>query len=852
MRTSTVALACLALCGWLAPVTAEAGDTPSAVEVTVRLELASRAELTPDRVKYAVFPGGRRCAFTFCGCQQPKTIEALTKLGFRTTVYCEPGMAAEALRALEAAGADVGIRIWGGKGTYASHIGANTVQEAFDAVATSRIVLRAKCRGPLACGAIGGHYSPASFPIDRSPENRAGFGYAYHDANYLLLSDNKPYMIYLGREGERLLAHRENFDNRLDSRNVPNEMIYYQLLANQFRGTLQRAERGQVVRFTLRDFKAVDLDECAAIIGPYGTHEGIWHASEAEVGANEYARNKVHVKGAKAEGDVAEVVLGIEEDTFPPFLLTPLPLALPASVKVKRATVAGIECAVTQREEGTVVDVPLGKALGGGLKMTVRPAAPDMTAPDRMELALTLENASEQAIKAARLRWVGSIGFRVEGGPAAPFDLPPDGKLQATASAVTTRHARFGITPFQAVVAAEGGRVFMAGFEIVVAPRLRVAVDPMQRIPMIPGRHQHFLVHVDNKRSTRPGGPPDTLISHKAGPCKGTVALELPKGMAASPAEQPFELGEHDERTLVFKVRNESWSDAEEMVRPVIRFAGEKEAVAVLFPGTTVIRDEAKLYAEPFDELGLIAEAAWDDKAKNGRFDRSRGNPAAHFYPGHRAAYHNEGVKGWCMNSQGVCQIHDTFRNIDYWEGTACFWVRKDPSKRNEMTYVPDRAVTAKLACGRSNDGETLFCAGLVQNVASSDSGLTLRRFRSWQGKPGYLQLTYQLMGRRLIACQAGPFEWSETWRHVACLWSVPQRRLELYLDGKLAAKADPGEGDWHASPWDTGGPSGWPLILISSDHGLWSGTCRDEVAIYNRPLTPEQIQANLAKAKSP
>ncbi|HUT35187.1 MAG TPA: LamG-like jellyroll fold domain-containing protein [Planctomycetota bacterium] len=852
MRMRTVVLACLVLCGGRGVGAGEAGGAAPTLDVRVRLELASKGELTASDVTLAAFPGGKRCAFTFGGCRQPATIAALTKLGFRTTVYCGPGTPAETLRALEAAGADIGIDIWGGKGTYASHIGANTVQEAFDAVATSRIVLRAKCDGALACGAIGGHYSPQSFPTDRSPENRAGFGYAYHDANYLLLSDNKPYMVYLDRERPKLLAHRENFDNRLDSRNVPNELIYYQLLANQFRGTLQRAERGQVVRFTLRDFKAADLDECAAIIGPYGAHEQIWHASEADIGANEYARNKVRVKSVKAEGDVAEVVLAIEEDTFPPFLLTPLPLALPASVKVRKATVAGVECAVTQREEGTVVDVPLQKALGGGLKMTVRPAAPDMTAPDRMELTLTLENASGEPIKAARLRWVGSIGFRVEGGPAAPFDLPPKGKLQTTATAATTRDARFGVTPFQAIVAAEPDRVLMAGFEVVVAPRLRVAVDPMQRVPMVPGRHQHFLVHVDNKRSTRSGGPPDTLISHKAGPCKGTVGLELPKGMTASPAEQPFELGEHEERTLVFKVQNESWGDVEEMVRPVIRFAGEEQAVAVLFPGTTVIRDKAKLHVEPFDELGLIAEATWDDRAKNGRFDRCRGNPAAHFYPGHRAAYHNEGVKGWCMNSQGVCQIHETFRNIDYWEGTACFWVRKDPSKRNEMTYVPDPAATAKMACGRSNDGETLFCAGLVQSVASSDSGLTLRRFRSWQGKPGYLQLTYQLMGRRLVACQAGPFEWSETWRHVACLWSVKERRLELYLDGKLAAKAEPGEGEWHAAPWDTGGPSGWPLILISSDHGLWSGTCRDEVAIYNRALTPEQIRVNMAKAKSP
>jgi len=843
----------LAVTVWMAMGVLGAEAPPAAVgrlSVKVRLQLASKAELKVSDIKLAPFPGGRRCAFTFCGCKEPRTLAALTKLGFRTSVYCDPGASAESLRALEAAGADIGISIWGGKGTYASHIGGNTIQEAFDAVATSRRVLRAKCAGPLACGAIGGHYSPEHFPIDRSPENRSGFGYAHHDANYLLLSDNKPYMVYLGRQRSRPLALRENFDNRIESSRVPNELIYYQILANQFRGTLLRAEKGQIVRFTLRDFKADDLDECATILGPYGRHEQIWNASEAEIGANEYVREKARVEEVKAVGDEAEITLGLEEDTFPPFLLTPLPLELPAAVKLARATVDGIECTVTARDEATCLDVPLQKALSG-CEMTLQTAAPDMTVPDRMELTLAIENASDQPLKAARLRWVGSVGFSVTGGEGEAFDLPPRGERESKAVAATSRDARFGITPFQAVVTADGGRVFLAGFEAVVAPRLRVEVDPMQRIPMLKGRTQHFLVHIDNLKSSRPGGPPDTLISHKAGPCKGSVALDLPPGMTAIPAEQPFALGERESKTLVFKVQNDAWGEDLVMVKPVIRFAGEAEPAAVLFPGTTVIRDEKKLHYEPFDAQGLIAEATWDDNARNGRFDRSRGNPAPHFYPGHRAAYNNEGVKGWCMNSQAVCQIHDTFRNIDFWEGTACMWVRKDPFKRNEMTYVPDPAATAKMLCGRSNDGETLFSAGLVQNAASSNSGLTLRRFRSWKGKPGCLQASYQLMGQRVVSCQAGPFEWSEEWRHVAIVWSVPDRRLELCLDGKLAAKADPGEGEWAASPWDRGEPSGWNLILISCDHGLWSGTCRDEVTIYNHALTPAQIADNMGKAKS-
>ncbi len=204
------------------------------------------------------------------------------------------------------------------------------------------------------------------------------------------------------------------------------------------------------------------------------------------------------------------------------------------------------------------------------------------------------------------------------------------------------------------------------------------------------------------------------------------------------------------------------------------------------------------------------------------------------------------------MNSQQVCEILDSYRNIDYYEGTVCFYVRKDPLVRNENTFVPDPKETVRFPCGRSNNGETLFTAGLVQNVGSSNSGITLRRFRSWQGKDGYLQLTYQMMGGGLVACQAAPFSWSEEWRHVAILWSVKQKRLEIYLDGKLAAKAHPGQQEWRPSPWDRGvrNGNGWNMNLITADHGAWCGTCRDEVYIYKRALTAEEIRANKELAK--
>ena len=822
-----------------------AGKAPPrpSFNLKLHLELDGPAQIKASQIKPALFPQGKRCCFTYVGPTNPQVIARLSKLGFRTTLYVDPARSSEQLKAWEDAGADVGINIWGGKGTYASHIGANTIQEAFDAVITSRLVLRSKCRGALGAAAIGGHYGTLSFPVDRDPDNGSGFGYAYHDGNYLLLSDNKPYMIYLGRQGDlkQILDNRDNFDNRMDSRSVPNETIYYQILANQMSSTIKRAEKGQVVRISLRDFKPVDLDELCETIGKYGQHELIWHATESEIGANEYVRDKVRVQDVQPSGGGLDVTLSVDQDIFPPFLLTPLPLELPKGTKLKSASVGSAACAAISNSEGTFVDVPLRQILAGALKMSLKPAAPDMTAPDEMDLTLTLKNTGDKPVQ-GKLSWVGNIGIAIAGGEG-PLTLAAGEEKAVAAKAKTDKACRFGIVPVRAMLTS-GEQVLMEGFELVVAPRLAVEVDPMQSIPMKAGRPQHFLVHIANVRGE------NRFISHKAGPCKGFVAWDLPPGMKAIPEKQAFELGADQRKTLVFKLESSQYRKLEpaqerEMARPVVQFEGESEPVCVLFPGTVVLRDESAVAPKPLDDKGLLVYASWDDNARNGLFDKSVGNPGAHFYPGHRAAYNNEGVKAWCMNTQGVCQIHDSWKNIDYYEGTAMFYVRKDPLVRNENTFVPDPKSTINMGCGRSNEGEMLFCAGLVQTVGSSDSGITLRRFRSWQGKPGYLQLTYQNMSRKLIACQAGPFEWTEEWRHVAILWSVKDRRLELYIDGKLAAKAGAGEGEWMASPWDRGRPSGWNLQIITSDHGNWTGTCRDEVYIYNRALTPEEILAN-------
>jgi len=846
IRACGVAAALAAGVADVARAAEAAGPDAPPVELTVRLKLAEKADLEASDVTFAPFPGNRRCAFTYTGPTSYRTIEVLSKLGFRTTVYCSPSAPTEQVQDLEAAGADVGIRIWGGKPTYGSHIGGNTLQEAFDAVVTSRITMRKKCDGPAIAGAVSGHYSTLSFPVNRDPDGGSGFGYAYHDANYLLLSDNKPYMIYLARRGDRQLANRDNSDNRIRSRRVPNELVYYQILANQFRGTLRRVREGQIVRFSLRDFKAPDLAEVRDVLGPFGSHARIWHASESMIGSNEYVRRKVRVKSVAPAGDGSvSVALAVDGDIFPPFVQTPLPLRLPAGVTVRAATCATATCPVTAGEGATCVDVPLGEVLTGPVRMSVRTARADMTIPDRMPLTLSVRNASDRPLRDLNLRWVGSVGLTVTGG-AEPFDLAAGAAREVQAEARTVAGARFGIVPFRAVLTDASGRTFMEGFELVAAPRLRVAMHPGRSIPLPAGRAQHFFVDIDNLTSTRPDGRPDTFIGSRAGPCKGTVSFELPAGMEAEPPSQAFELGANEARRLIFRVANSGYSDEPgEMVRPVIRFAGEPEPVHVLFPGTRVIRDKARVAPKALDETGLLVRASWDDRTRGGAFDRSVGNPSPHFFPGHRAAYNNEGVKGWCMNTRRVCQIHDTYRNIDYHEGTACFWVRKDPLARNENTFVGTPEETADMPAGRSNQGEALFLAGCVQNAPESQSGIALRRFRSWKGKDGYLQLTYQMMGRRVVVCQYSPFAWTEEWRHLAILWSVPRRRLELYVDGKLAAKAEAGKEPWRPSPWDRGRPSGWKLQVITSDHGNWTGSSRDEVYIYNRALKPAEIMAN-------
>jgi hypothetical protein len=342
------------------------------------------------------------------------------------------------------------------------------------------------------------------------------------------------------------------------------------------------------------------------------------------------------------------------------------------------------------------------------------------------------------------------------------------------------------------------------------------------------------------------GGPRDLFICRSTGAVQATASIQAPEGMEVTPREMPFALpAEGGHKTLVFKVRNDRWGKDLVRLRPTCTFRGESAPIEHVYPGTNVIRDRQLLDYQPLDDKGLTFYGAFD---KNQNRACSPRNITGW---GNRSYYH-EGVKGWCLDS-GSCTFLDPFKTVDFRQGTATIWIRRDPSHKNENQYRPDPADTWKhpLAEGYGY-AELIMGDEGAQSTEASKSGVGLRRWPGWEGQRGYLEATFRAMSNRKYYCQA-PFDWTDQWQHLALLWHAGDRRLEIYIDGKLAAKADPGDGEWHTSPWDRGRPGGgsnggWSLG--SSDHGKKFYTLRDEVYIYNRALSAEEIRANMERTR--
>jgi len=448
----------------------------------------------------------------------------------------------------------------------------------------------------------------------------------------------------------------------------------------------------------------------------------------------------------------------------------------------------------------------------------------------------------------------------VRGGTHEPFSLPAGGERKISATARTAGGARFGLAPVLAKVTAKVGgaeRVFLEGFEIVVAPRVALCQDPYGRFPLAKGRRQHFAVRVDNR---------SRFLSHRAGACKGVVTFNLPAGMEAVPPSRPFELKEDDAATLTFEVRNHRWGAEPAFVRPVVRFEGAETLSETPYPGTRIYRDEKRLASSPVDSRGLLAYWSCGDKPGGlaAGLDGSAG--AAGFWGAATYPPAVIGVKGMCMPGHtSACEsgtAFASFKNIDCRRGTILCWVRKEPRKKNENACVPKRGQTWKvgataMAGGR---GEGLFGYFVKpQKVAGSQSGIALRRYRRWKDAGGYLEALYQCMGRRIYHVQA-PFEWVEKWRHVAVIWDAKARRLEIWLDGKPAGgplhcdgkpvvQGAHGDAEWIASPWNDATDRNDIFTPLHGYDGAWNGTQRDEFRVYDRPLTPAEIRKDMADA---
>jgi len=622
---------------------------------------------------------------------------------------------------------------------------------------------------------------------------------------------------------------------------------------------------GEVTTIGLRDFKKADQAKVDRFIGRFGRDERIWHTTQHAICGYAYAKEKSRIVDVASVSDTeVDVTLALEADTFIPFCTAPMCLKLPADLPVKSARLGSTDCPVAAKDKGVYVDIPLQKAFAADCRMTL--AKPEsMTIPEEMPVTLTLRNTSGKPMSDVRLRWAGTVGTEVRGGDEKPFALAPDAERKVQAVVRTIRGprrgvrpkgARFGLAPVTAIVTAtvDGEqRVSAASWEVLVAPRLRVEMDP-RGVPIGKGREFVFFVHLANGRvdTDRAWGDfhDEKLIDHRTGPCKGTVGFDLPDGMEAVPPTQPFDLPADGHATLRFVVRNRKWGDAQPVyVRPAIRFAGETDPIEVPWFGTRVMRD-VESEGKPLDEKGLLAQASWDDrKNTRGNLDRAAGS-TAQSCPGASGGGQtpcHEGVKKWCLGWNSNIAF-DAWRNIDHRRGTVMFWWRRDSRVRNDIRTRPDRAESWKVPGRSKNHGEKLFCAGIHRD-------LILRRYPKHRQREGYLELVLREMPVRgrptKVHYVQADFETARLydWRHVAIVWDLKARRLELYLDGELAGRAEKGEEEWLVMPFDRGRKT-HGVVLVETHHGHWSGSNRDEFYIYNRPLTPEEIRANMALAK--
>lgn len=394
---------------------------------------------------------------------------------------------------------------------------------------------------------------------------------------------------------------------------------------------------------------------------------------------------------------------------------------------------------------------------------------------------------------------------------------------------------------------------------------VEVDLDPAPQIPLRVGQSQHFLVN----------------LSKPAAACGGKVSFaELPEGLSAEPKEQAFKLEPGGTAQLVFKVSCTAWGEPV-VVRPKVTVEGGE---AVNFPEhlqTKVIRDQKLLDKKPVDDQGLLFYYSFGD----GWPGHSNSNIRADKYVGEFSMW-NEGlwnaeggVKGMgTWGASGDAEVKIAFaplNNVEHRKGAILFWLRKS-TRVNEIPYADVKRMgydeTWKIGptISRGHEGEGIFGANYTPQMEAarhrdtkgwkakpdSDSFVSLRRYKAQGDRRGYLEATYLGMRQRRYTVRTD-FDWAREWRHVAVVWDTDARRLEIYLDGQLAndklrtngqEEQDPA---WYPAPFDIGvlGNNAQFGIIQYTAEGAINETDRDEFYVYNRPLSPAEVQANMKSA---
>lgn len=400
-------------------------------------------------------------------------------------------------------------------------------------------------------------------------------------------------------------------------------------------------------------------------------------------------------------------------------------------------------------------------------------------------------------------------------------------------------------------------------------PALDVDMDPVPIIPLRPGESQTFLIHLSKAKAA----------------CKGIAAFsKVPEGLEVVPPTQDFELKPGAPKLLVFIVKCTAWGEPT-AIRPEIKVEGGE---SVNFPAilkTTILRDQKKFDKKALDEKGLRFYYSCGDgpKHKHNSTWADKGSGKRHLWveffwvqPG--------GVKGKCLrgaNGDTKTKVaFSPFNNVDHRRGTILFWLRKE-DRVVDIHYRKSKHDIGYDSTWKFGPGMSPYPAGegiigpnfMPQDVVrkrmkkikditglqswkpkkGSNSFIGLRRYKAHGDKEGYLEATYLAMRGRRYSVRA-PYDWTGDWRHVALLWDTAARRLEIYLDGKRASDkvrtngTDKDDAHWHGAPWDPGGFEDQATFgfVKHRDEGGSNYTRRDELYIYDRPLSPEDIAANM------